>query len=63
MKVVIYQVHFINGYIGGKDRVVAEFDNATDAKAVAARCRKTLSRGERSYFKCSYKVVKITKKM
>jgi hypothetical protein len=61
MKEVIYQVQFINGYIGGKDRIVAEFNNATDAKAYAGQCRKTLSRGERLYFKCSYRVVKVTK--
>jgi hypothetical protein len=61
MKEVVYQVKFINGYIGGSDRIVAEFYTAAEAKEWALRSRRTLSPGERSYYKCSYRVVKVTK--
>lgn len=61
MKEYIYRVVFINGYIGGKDRIVAEFDSSTEAKAYALRARRTLSKGERSYYKCSYRTVKVSK--
>lgn len=59
MKEYIYQVIFKNGYIGGSDRVMDTFSTAEEAKATAAKFRKTLSRAEREYYKCSY----ITKKV
>jgi hypothetical protein len=57
----MYQVIFKNGFIGGKDRVVAEFTDSESAKEYAKRARKTLSRGERHYYKCTYLVIKVTK--
>jgi len=61
MKEYIYQVVFINGYIGGKDRVVAEFESGPEAKTFAMRSRRSLSKGERSYYKCTYITKKIAK--
>jgi hypothetical protein len=57
----MYQVVFINGFIGGKDRVVEEFTDPDAAKEYAKRARKTLSPGERKYYKCTYLVKKVSK--
>ena len=55
----IYQVIYINGYIGGKDRVIGEYTDAVTAKKIASNLRKSLSPGERKYFKCTYVTKKI----
>ena len=54
------QVIFKNGSIGQPNKVVKEFKCHTEAKSYAARMRKTLTRGEREYYKMSY-VVKVKK--
>ena len=48
------------GYIGQSNKVVAEFEDHEEAKAYAKRRRKSLSPGERSYYKMGYIVKKIS---
>jgi hypothetical protein len=55
------QVIFTSNCIGSTNRVVAEFENHEEAKALAKKYRTTLSLYEKHYYKMSYIVKKIEK--
>lgn len=55
-----YKVILTGGSIGTiHTSVGAEFDNKQDASDYAKRMNKILTKGEKSYYKMKYKIVKV----
>ena len=56
-----YVVIFINGHIGQRNSIVTEAMDSEEAKLKAKSLRSTLTKGERSYYRETYRAVPLSK--